>query len=829
MTAMRKKYARGLKIYLFLVIFCSTLFLGFNLWAQTEVTQPVTSFCTLAEILSSTNFDQRAVSCAAGYHIEGNDCVSNFRPDNTAWIGSVFSGFWASSTLISNAAPVVTDIWVTQQPTALGYYIYPTILTINASAYDPDGQITAIDFYYTEGTSSDLYYLGTDISAPYTLDWTDMYLGTYHIYARAIDDNGATALSNSVEVTVRLNAPPNVVAIDTPLSNETKTEPYVNITAHAADQDGMIAKIEIWQKLETELFYKKIPSCVMEATVLAPSFSQSCIWERVGPGTYNLKAIATDDHAGTAESVPITVIVDLPDDFLNIVARKADGTQFRESFGPGQDIAIEIHVVPAVQRLQLSNLVLKFTPSELPDQTIYSGTPITVQTWSEAEIFSNTSTPYTTFTYVWREALPGVYTFTAEGTAFWNANQKFTKDVEIAVTPEICEDGIDNDADGTQDNGCAPITFTVNSIWPGNTDDIYVAHYKLFDQEDNFYQAINSPSDPDKHIIRPDHHTFTHKFMPGNYTFKLEYISSQYASPGNLYPFGAANISIQGHTGQSTLSINSIAGYNTPTWGGPVTCTEVAANGSYNCEEIRIPECNVPYAVSCGGTSQNTETPGAYIIAATITGTVATGPAANVPRIEITSPYNGEAISAFIGPIDVTVRTVAIISDQNFTKIAYYFNGSLRSACGGYTCTLGASWGYAPFKVTALAYTGASPNFILADSDAIAFYVLHHGYSIAPFVAMIKPTEESVLKRNSFKEISAMAFTPATSTIDHIEFWLDDDGPDPEKQICIAQGVNYCYWQISDEADTYSLTAKLFLTGATTAADTDSVTFTIEE
>jgi chitinase len=72
----------------------------------------------------------------------------------------------------------------------------PTI-TVTATAGDPDGSITKVEF--RDGTT----VLGQDTSAPYSFMWRNVPSGSHALTARATDNAGAVTTSSSVGITVR--------------------------------------------------------------------------------------------------------------------------------------------------------------------------------------------------------------------------------------------------------------------------------------------------------------------------------------------------------------------------------------------------------------------------------------------------------------------------------------------------------------------------------------------------------------------------------------------------------------------------------------------------
>ena len=81
-------------------------------------------------------------------------------------------------------------------------YTAPATISLAASAGDSDGTVTKVDFY--AGTT----LLGTDSSSPYALTWSSVPAGSYTLTAVATDDDGATATSAGISVTVNPVTPP---------------------------------------------------------------------------------------------------------------------------------------------------------------------------------------------------------------------------------------------------------------------------------------------------------------------------------------------------------------------------------------------------------------------------------------------------------------------------------------------------------------------------------------------------------------------------------------------------------------------------------------------
>jgi regulation of enolase protein 1 (concanavalin A-like superfamily) len=92
----------------------------------------------------------------------------------------------------SNQLPTVSIT----SPTSGSNYIAPATMSITASASDPDGTVTRVDFY------SGSQLVGTDTTSPFTASWSNVAAGTYSLTAIARDDRGASRTSASVTITV---------------------------------------------------------------------------------------------------------------------------------------------------------------------------------------------------------------------------------------------------------------------------------------------------------------------------------------------------------------------------------------------------------------------------------------------------------------------------------------------------------------------------------------------------------------------------------------------------------------------------------------------------
>lgn len=200
-------------------------------------------------------------------------------------VGNVAEIRFHGAEVISNPAPTVSIT----SPANNATFTAPASITINATAADANGTVSNVQFYY--GTT----LIGSDATAPYSITWPSVAVGTYSITARATDNQGAVTTSTAISVTVN-NAPPTV-SITSPANNATfATAPAsITINATAADANGTVSNVQ---------FYYGTTLIGSDAT--AP---YTITWPNVAAGTYSITARATDNHGAVTTSTAISVTV----------------------------------------------------------------------------------------------------------------------------------------------------------------------------------------------------------------------------------------------------------------------------------------------------------------------------------------------------------------------------------------------------------------------------------------------------------------------------------------------------------------------------------------
>jgi hypothetical protein len=164
------------------------------------------------------------------------------------------------------------------------------VITLSASANDPDGAISRVQFF--DGSK----LLATAAATPYSVV-SSFAVGSHTLTAQATDNQGAVVASAPVAISVRKNfksgtsaagAPPSIQLVN--LTAGAMLSQPVALQALASDTDGTVTSVE---------FFAADTS--MGVSTNAP-FSISV---PMTPGLYSFYAVATDNDGLVTASVPI--------------------------------------------------------------------------------------------------------------------------------------------------------------------------------------------------------------------------------------------------------------------------------------------------------------------------------------------------------------------------------------------------------------------------------------------------------------------------------------------------------------------------------------------
>jgi uncharacterized protein (DUF1800 family) len=162
----------------------------------------------------------------------------------------------------------------------------PGTVTLTATVSDTDGTVTSVAFY--QGST----LLTTVTAPPFTYSVPVTVAGTYTYSAIAVDNKGASAPSNLV--TVQAGVQPLSVALAA--STTTVTAPsQVILTANASGGSGTIVMVSLYQN-----GIKLVDLTTAPYVYTAPLATS---------GNFQFTAVATDSSGATAQSTPVSVLV----------------------------------------------------------------------------------------------------------------------------------------------------------------------------------------------------------------------------------------------------------------------------------------------------------------------------------------------------------------------------------------------------------------------------------------------------------------------------------------------------------------------------------------
>ncbi|MBL8347901.1 MAG: hypothetical protein JNN03_20880, partial [Rubrivivax sp.] len=205
----------------------------------------------------------------------------------------------ASAQVVVNALPTVSLI----SPQAQAIVVPGTVVTLRATASDPDGSIGKLEFLLD---GSMLLGAGTRVGTTdeYTMTWSTTVQGAYSFTARATDNDGAQQSTASVAVNVPANALP-AVSLDDPVAG-TNAPTTLALAASASDPDGRVTSVEFFNGGTSLGFGTLDPSTGRYRRSVPVSPAQH--------GTYTVTARATDQLGGqrTTASKSVTIAANLP-------------------------------------------------------------------------------------------------------------------------------------------------------------------------------------------------------------------------------------------------------------------------------------------------------------------------------------------------------------------------------------------------------------------------------------------------------------------------------------------------------------------------------------
>jgi uncharacterized repeat protein (TIGR02059 family) len=246
--------------------------------------------------------------------------------------------------LSANLPPVITIT----SPTKSITFVAPATITIEATASDPDGSISKVEFY--NGSTK----LGESYVSPFSLTWKEVPAGTYSIIAVATDNLNAKTFSGTVNVVVEtsannVNQLPVVSILKPNNGKKHKKNDAIVIEAVASDPDGTISMVEF-----------KSGNITLAQVTTAPYIY---VWEDADTGTYIITAIATDNLGATSTSSEVELSVlqfnDANPEIINLYPNPNDGHFAIDIYSGLPEQNNRIAIVSLSGKTIVSNIIMK--------------------------------------------------------------------------------------------------------------------------------------------------------------------------------------------------------------------------------------------------------------------------------------------------------------------------------------------------------------------------------------------------------------------------------------------------------------------------------------
>ncbi len=180
-----------------------------------------------------------------------------------------------------------------------------------ASASDPDGSVSRVEFYATidyigqEGFPSTTL-IGSDATAPYQVAWNDPSASTYAITARVIDNRGGTTVSAPVNVTVDQSSGDAPLPINPP----ELVEPRDGTAVAANSEITLVATRGNGTRTITRMeFYRG--TTLLGSDTSAP-YSLTLNNVPAGPQTFFARAVANNGAESTSPLADVSVGLPAP-------------------------------------------------------------------------------------------------------------------------------------------------------------------------------------------------------------------------------------------------------------------------------------------------------------------------------------------------------------------------------------------------------------------------------------------------------------------------------------------------------------------------------------
>jgi hypothetical protein len=200
----------------------------------------------------------------------------------TATATGTFSNIAVTTPTSSNKPPTVSI----SAPATGASYTAPANIAISATAGDVDGSVARVDFY------AGAQFVGSATASPFTTTWSNVSAGTYSLSAVATDNEGATATSAPVSVTLAAAA---IVSLPTTLIFVPPLDYATNVNSYTVELRRSIDEITASPVAATSL--GKLAVIGGEISVVI-----STLVDPLPAGSYYAVVVATGPGGSTSSS-----------------------------------------------------------------------------------------------------------------------------------------------------------------------------------------------------------------------------------------------------------------------------------------------------------------------------------------------------------------------------------------------------------------------------------------------------------------------------------------------------------------------------------------------
>ncbi|MGH8087942.1 MAG: Ig-like domain-containing protein, partial [Stenotrophomonas sp.] len=222
-------------------------------------------------------------------------------------------------------------VWVSFAAPAQGaVYTAPATVTVQVSAGVIDDGVYVSQLRITQGTTVLASVVGESLS--YTFN--GLGPGTYTVNTNARSNLNGTASATRSFTVVAAGEKPPTISLNAPTGQPYIGPASIGLSANASDPDGQVVRVD----------YYANGSYIGNSGAAPFAFT----WQGVGPGSYQITGVATDNNGKTATSAAVSAVVaqSVIRGTLEGVTQAADGTYYLTGWAcsSGRATPIAVHI-----------------------------------------------------------------------------------------------------------------------------------------------------------------------------------------------------------------------------------------------------------------------------------------------------------------------------------------------------------------------------------------------------------------------------------------------------------------------------------------------------